>query len=163
MLNLKAMLDYNRALRHRFFDTFAKIPWDEAIKNREASYHSIRNVFLHILNAEDWWLNTVVPNKGGKFTSYEFDKFPDVDSVRKQMELVESKTTKLLNNTSDADIGRPFEYTRPDGSLFKNSLEDILFHLIMEETHHRGELIALFWQMNVEPPHFGVAQFLNPQ
>jgi uncharacterized damage-inducible protein DinB len=30
--------------------------------------------------------------------------------------------------------------------------EDVLVHVFEEEVHHRGELIALLWQMNVEPP-----------
>lgn len=161
MSTVLSLWEYNRTLRHRFFDTFAKIPWDELVKNREASFYSIRNIFLHILNAEDWWLHTVVPNKGAKFTPYDFNQFTSVESVRKQMETVEAKTQKLLQHIDQEKMKHILEYTRPDGSTYKNSLEGILAHLVLEETHHRGELIALFWQMNVEPPHIGLVQFLQ--
>ena len=33
--------------------------------------------------------------------------------------------------------------------------EDILVHVFEEEIHHRGELIALFWQIGIEPPVIG--------
>jgi uncharacterized damage-inducible protein DinB len=33
--------------------------------------------------------------------------------------------------------------------------EDVLIHVFEEEVHHRGELIALLWQMEIEPPLMG--------
>lgn len=77
------------------------------------------------------------------------------------MESVEARTQKLIGNTSEEKMKEIIEYTRPDGSVYKNSLEGILAHLVLEETHHRGELIALFWQMNIEPPHIGLVQYLQ--
>jgi uncharacterized damage-inducible protein DinB len=35
------------------------------------------------------------------------------------------------------------------------TVEEILVHVFEEEIHHRGELIALFWQMGIEPPLIG--------
>ena len=28
-------------------------------------------------------------------------------------------------------------------------------HVIIEEIHHRGEIIAILWQMNIQPPDMG--------
>ena len=41
------------------------------------------------------------------------------------------------------------------GETVEVTAEDILIHLFEEEIHHRGELIALLWQMNIEPPLMG--------
>jgi uncharacterized damage-inducible protein DinB len=35
------------------------------------------------------------------------------------------------------------------------TVEDVLIHIFEEEVHHRGEIIALLWQMNIEPPLMG--------
>jgi len=40
------------------------------------------------------------------------------------------------------DYGKPLEVTA----------EDVLIHVFEEEVHHRGELIAMLWQMGAEPP-----------
>lgn len=37
--------------------------------------------------------------------------------------------------------------------------ETLLLDFFQEETHHRGELLALLWQMDVEPPHRGFLQY----
>ncbi len=37
----------------------------------------------------------------------------------------------------------------------KITAEDVLIHVFEEEVHHRGELIALLWQMGIEPPSMG--------
>ena len=57
MVDIKNLLAYNDAERHAFFKTFAKLSWKEFIKNREASFYSIRNIFVHTLNATDYWLD----------------------------------------------------------------------------------------------------------
>jgi uncharacterized damage-inducible protein DinB len=48
------------------------------------------------------------------------------------------------------------KYTgRRRGKLETVTAEDILVHVFEEEVHHRGELIALFWQMDIKPPLIG--------
>jgi hypothetical protein len=37
-------------------------------------------------------------------------------------------------------------------SIFKLSVEECLFLSFTEQLYHLGELIALFWQENIEPP-----------
>jgi uncharacterized damage-inducible protein DinB len=76
------------------------------------------------------------------------------------MEEVEAKTRKFLESLSEDEFRRTFEYSRPDGTKRRNSIEEILVHLVLEETHHRGEIICLLWEMNVEPPFEGWIQYL---
>jgi uncharacterized damage-inducible protein DinB len=40
-------------------------------------------------------------------------------------------------------------------------VEDILIHASLENIHHFGELIAMLWQMDVEPPHMGWLGYLQ--
>jgi uncharacterized damage-inducible protein DinB len=57
MVDIKNLLAYNNAERRAFFKAFAKLSWDDFTKNREASFNSIRNIFIHTLNATDYWLD----------------------------------------------------------------------------------------------------------
>jgi hypothetical protein len=34
-------------------------------------------------------------------------------------------------------------------------VRDVLIHVIIEELHHRGEIIAILWQMNFQPSDMG--------
>jgi uncharacterized damage-inducible protein DinB len=40
-------------------------------------------------------------------------------------------------------------------------VEDILIHAALENIHHFGELIAMLWQIDVEPPHMGWLGYLQ--
>jgi uncharacterized damage-inducible protein DinB len=40
-------------------------------------------------------------------------------------------------------------------------LRQMLLHMVEEEPQHRGELNALLWQMNVEPPIIELQDFLR--
>jgi hypothetical protein len=36
-----------------------------------------------------------------------------------------------------------------------------LIDFFEEETHYRGEFIAILWQMEIEPPHLGWGKYIN--
>jgi len=42
-----------------------------------------------------------------------------------------------------------------DGIRRTTKVRDVLIHVITEELHHRGEIIAILWQMNFQPPDMG--------
>ena len=60
MVDIKELLEYNRQVRQRYLQALARIPWDELIRNREASFNSIRNIFIHTLKAIDYWLDVLL-------------------------------------------------------------------------------------------------------
>jgi uncharacterized damage-inducible protein DinB len=57
-----------------------------------------------------------------------------------------------LNSLSVAKLRETYTANYDGGKPIQVTAEDILIHLFEEEVHHRGELIALLWQMGVEPP-----------
>jgi uncharacterized damage-inducible protein DinB len=57
MVDIKDLLAYNDVERRAFFKALARLSWEEFTKNREASFNSIRNIFIHTLNATDYWLD----------------------------------------------------------------------------------------------------------
>ena len=42
---------------------------------------------------------------------------------------------------------------RRDGTIEQHTVEDILIHVVEEEIHHRGELLCIYWQLNIRPPY----------
>jgi len=160
LVDVRRMWAYNVDLRHKYLDALSKLEWGDLVKNREASFHSLRNIFLHMINCEDWYLHTVIPSRGGKFVSYGFEEYTSIDSIRRKMEEVEARTHKVLEGLNEDEFKKTFEYTRPDGTKRRDSIEQILVHLVLEETHHRGELLCLLWEMNIQSPHEGWIPYL---
>ena len=79
------------------------------------------------------------------------------------MERVESKFDVYLPTITIDELSRKIMRTHRSGATTTSTVEDYLVHFFQEEMHHRGEFIALLWQMGVTPPHVGWIQYVNQQ
>jgi uncharacterized damage-inducible protein DinB len=153
MVNVKALIEYNEEVRNRYFDSLCKLPWAEFVKNREASWHSMRNIFIHTLGAIDHWLNFLQNEE--VHIRKEFDDYKTMADVSEYIRHVETRTHKYLNSLTEQGLMKKYTVRNDAEETVEVTAEDILIHVFEEEVHHRGELIALMWQMNVEPPLMG--------
>jgi uncharacterized damage-inducible protein DinB len=153
MVDVRELLEYNHIVRHRYFESFVRLSWDEFTKNREASFNSIRNIFVHTLGAIDYWLDFL--QKENLHSKRKFDEYRSIGEVGAYMEHVEKRMHDYLQSLSSEGLKKTYTITGEDHKATKVSAEDILVHVFEEEVHHRGELIALLWQMGVDPPSMG--------
>jgi uncharacterized damage-inducible protein DinB len=149
MVDIRDLLAYNDAENRAFFKAFAKLSWREFVKNREASFHSIRNIFIHTLNVTDSWLD-FLQNENQR-SKKEFEEFKSLKEIGVYMRHVEKRMHDYLETLSPENLKKKYE-VGPKGETETKTAEDILVHIFKEGVHHRGELIALFWQMGIEPP-----------
>jgi uncharacterized damage-inducible protein DinB len=153
MVDVRELIQYNQEVRHRYLDALAKLPWEELTKNREASFHSMRNIFIHTLNAIDYWLDIL--QRQEEHARKKFDEYKNIEDMREFMEKVESRMRSYMNALATEGLGAKYTVTNDANQTVEITVEDVLIHVFEEEVHHRGELIALLWQMDVEPPLMG--------
>ena len=153
MVDVRDLLEYNETVRHKYFETFAKLSWREFTRNREASFHSIRNIFVHTLGAIDYWLDFL--QKQDCHSEKDYDKYRDFDEVKEYMERVEKRTREYLKSLTAEELNKTYTVRDDDSGNIKITAEDVLIHVFEEEVHHRGELNALLWQMGIDPPPMG--------
>jgi uncharacterized damage-inducible protein DinB len=139
----------------------AEIPWRTVTENVGASFDSIRDIFVHSLQAEHFWIvrlqgrSTEGIYGGGSFAT----DFPDIKSIKKYADIVEAETRGYLANLSNEKLRSLFEYKVRDGSKKQNAIEDILMHIVEEEIHHRGEIMCIYWQHEIEAPYVSYTQY----
>ena len=153
MADIKELLEYNESVRHRYFEKLAKMSWTEFSKNREASFHSIKNIFIHTLGAIDYWLDFL--RKENLHSKKKFEDYKTFAEVRAYMKQVEKRMSDYLSSLSAKGLSKTYTVKNDNGDKIKITAEDVLIHVFEEEVHHRGELIALLWQIGVEPPIMG--------
>lgn len=153
MVDVVDLLEYNETVRHRYFETLSRLSWKELIKNREASFHSIRNIFVHVLGAIDYWLDFL--QKQNLHSKKDYDKYRTLEEVRSYMEHVEERTHQYLKSLTTQGLKKTYSVKKRGGTTLKITAEDVLIHVFEEEVHHRGELNALLWQMGIDPPSMG--------
>jgi uncharacterized damage-inducible protein DinB len=94
MVDVRELLEYDERVRHRYLETLEQLPWEEFTKNREASFHSMRNIFVHTLGAIDYWLDflqakNLRPKK-------KYDDYGSFEEVKAYMENVEKRLNDYL-------------------------------------------------------------------
>ena len=63
MINAVKLLEYNRELRYRYLDKLSELPWEEVVKDRGASFPSLRDIYLHCIVCVDGIVNNILQRK----------------------------------------------------------------------------------------------------
>jgi uncharacterized damage-inducible protein DinB len=155
-LDFKELFAYNHTVRQNYIDTFKKIlSWDQMIKNHETGWLSLKDTLLHIIWAEDSWINYSIqgledPNRPFPYSHYNSWKY-----IEDYNTTVISKVDNYLSSLTVASLYKSVSRLNKDGVRRNTIAKDVLIHVFTEELHHRGEIIAILWQMDIPPPDMG--------
>lgn len=156
-MDITAIFEYNWYSRRRFLDAMSKLPWREFVEDRGASFNSMRNIFLHSLEAEQGWLRHLARGRIGEWPSHDYDRdFNSIEIVKEYMDEVEAESRAYFAKLGPKDLDKQFLLSE---SRFH--VEDVLMHVVEEEIHHRGEIICLMWQIDREPPYTSFIDYID--
>jgi len=149
--DFRRIFSYNERVLRSFFDALNPIPWETLSKNMEASHNSIKNIFIHILTVYNGWINY---NALGKSESIPWEQhdpknYHSMNQLAEFMGTVLDNVTHFIQELNDSNLPKKISAPWLEGEY---ALSDILFQVTLEQAHHLGEIIALLWQMNIEPP-----------
>jgi len=160
-LNIKDLFGYNWYSRRKFLESMAEIPWQTVVESTGASFDSIRDIFIHSLQAENLWIRRLSGKSTEGIYNIPFTEYPSIDSTRKYADKVEAETNEYLDKLTDKKLQEMFEFKGRDGKTYQNKTEDILLHVIEEEIHHRGEIMCIYWQHEIQPPYTSYTAYKN--
>ncbi|MCI4346519.1 MAG: DinB family protein [Thermoplasmata archaeon] len=145
--------EYNIDARERYLAVFEKLPKEELTRDRGASYPSLLGIQCHILGAQWWWLKNASPPPGPAEPT-DFPEPPSLEHVQRFEREVDAAVREFFHQLSEVELDRKYPAPRPAGysQEIEITVRDTLLHLLEEEMQHRGELNALLWQQDVEPP-----------
>lgn len=156
MLSIPELYEYSSRVRRRFADKLSELPWDKVIENREASFYSMRNILIHMIDNEDWIVNWAIHDKSIEYKrERSSDDYTSMKLVMDHLNEVEARTKAYLRGvrgTESTEFAKQVNFVLSSGKSFHLSVEEVLFQSFTEQLYHLGELIALLWQGNVEPP-----------
>jgi uncharacterized damage-inducible protein DinB len=130
------------------------------VKVRDASFDSLRDIFLHCVEVLDRYVNHVIQGNA-ELPRINFNDYDSMDKVKTYLERVESNVNRYLSKVTPEELSRKVERTFKEGTTVRMTVEDMLIDVFQEETHHLGEFIAILWQMKIEPPHLGWGRYIN--
>jgi len=149
--DFRSIYGYNWQVLRDYCDGPSKLPVSELAKNREATHNSLKDIFHHILSVHDGWLNVTAQGASADpaIREKDFEEVVSMEELREYMEKIIANEGSWLAKLTDADLER---LIRPEWKERPHPIRDALFQVTFEQAHHLGELIALLWQMDVEPP-----------
>jgi uncharacterized damage-inducible protein DinB len=152
MFTIQELYRYSSTVRNQFAEKLAELPWEEVEKNREASFYTMKNILIHMIDNEDWIVNWVIHGKSASYVRRKTEEYTNMQMVLEHLNEVGNKTRQYIERIDDNELMRRVNFTLFSGQSFDLSVEESLFQSFTEQLYHMGELIALFWQSNIEPP-----------
>jgi uncharacterized damage-inducible protein DinB len=150
----RAWIDWLVDTRSGYLETLLKLPKKERLRDRGASFPSIQDIFLHVLDNNVWWLESVPQNRQESHREVK-GRLSDAE-IRRQVRRIALLNGKLAKSLTPSRLDRSFVVRGVQGSgkpfEMKVNLRTIIWHVVDEELQHRGEMNALFWQMDVDAP-----------
>jgi len=112
----------------------------------------MKNIILHMIDNEDWMVNWIIQGRSKDYVRRKWEEYTSMSMVLEHLEEVEEKSGKYFAKLDDLELKRRVKLTTSAGQTFDLAVEECLFQSFTEQIYHLGELIALLWQENVEPP-----------
>ena len=151
LIAIKELHQYSSTVRRAFLEKLAGLPWEAVTKNREASFYSMKDIMLHMIDNEEMVVSAQILRVPDYKKAREWEEYSDIMMIREHLDDVEKKTKSYLEKADEKELGRRVNFTVRSGS-FDLSAEECLIQSFTEQLYHMGELIALLWQENIEPP-----------
>lgn len=162
-MNLKDYLvelyGYNYWANQRYLAAAETLTEEQLRRKQGHSWDSVHATLVHMLSSERMWQQRWRGERGEILNAKDF---PTAASIRTYWADVEKNIRAFLAEQSEETLQRPVTYTNPKGETFTLPLWQMMVQPPNHNTHHRGELAAMFALMNVPHPEEEIIQyFLN--
>lgn len=103
----------------------------------------------HILSAERLWLERLEQR------NQTLPIWPDFDLQGCEQQMIDLKELwrNYLDNKTERDLSETINYKNTKGETFDSRRRDVLLHVIMHSTYHRGQIAADMRAAGFTPPY----------
>lgn len=148
---IRELYQYNSKGRQGYLRKIWRLPPKQRYRDRGASFPSLVDIYMHILDAYRWWFVKV-------YAKTDFEEYPlgtryTLGEARRETAKVDRLVKKVLRGLRPIDLDR--KVTLPGRRRERLTIRSMLVHMVEEELQHKGELNALLWQLNVDAPVVG--------
>lgn len=145
------LFSYNKKVLQTFFDKLSNLPWETVSKNMESGHYSMKNTFVHILSVYNGWINYNALGKSNEipWEEHDYENYHSMAQIKEFMLKVLTRVDTFMKGLDDDALSKKITAPWMEG---EHELRDVLMQVTFEQAHHLGEIIALLWQANIEPP-----------
>jgi uncharacterized damage-inducible protein DinB len=149
--------EYSYWANQRYLKVAESLNRDQLNKPQGHSWGDVHSVLLHMLSSETVWLK----RWNGEAPTHHLDPagYPTVAAVKSAWAQAEADMRAFIGSQTEQSLQAIVAYSNFAGEKFRVPLWQMLMHVANHETHHRGELAAMFAVMQVPHPEDEVIQY----
>ncbi len=159
-MNLKDYLtelyDYNYWANKRYLAVAETLSDEQLFHKQGHSWDSVHAVFVHMMSSERMWHMRGLGETGMFLDPKDF---PTVASIREYWVDVEKNMHAFISEQNEQSLLRDVTFTNPKGETFTLPLWQMMVQPPNHNTHHRGELAAMFALMDIPHPEEEIVQY----
>ena len=145
---------YNSQVRTKYLTAIWKLSPRERYRDRGASFPSLVDIFMHVLDAYRLWFDEVYA-RGTTPDWYPLGVRYTLAEARGELRAIDGRVLRIVGSLRPRDLGRRIPLPKAWRPRKYIQLRVLLVHMIEEELQHRGEMNALLWQAGRNPPVTG--------
>jgi len=155
------MADYNQWINQKLYEAISVISPEKLHQDQGARFGSIFASLNHICVSDTLWLkrfssildkydayqpiaNLAMPASMDVFLANNFKDLKD------RRVLLDEALLELASELSDQDLSQPISYQNDKGKDANKSLFNLLMHVFNYQTYHKGQIITLLSQMDID-------------
>lgn len=157
---IQQVYDYCYWANRRYFSVAESLTGEQLHKTQGHSWGDVHAMFVHMMSSEWVWLQRW--NGSSPEGHFKKEDFPTLASARTRADEIEAEMRAFIDAQSEASLQNEITYSNFRGETFHVPLWQMLMHVANHETHHRGELAAMYALMDVpHPEEEAIQYFLN--
>ncbi len=158
--DLQLLYQFNYWARDRILENVAKLSLDQFLQDHHYAHGSIRSTLVHTLSAE-WLWRVRCQEHLSPDHFLAADDFPTPDSLIQAWLQEQAKMQAYFGTLASEDLDQVIRYQRTGGEIQENILWQVLTHVVIHGTEHRGIVASQVTAFGHSPGDIDFIHFLR--
>jgi uncharacterized damage-inducible protein DinB len=154
---LQHLYNFNYWANQRYIKAAEGLTGEQLLHKQGHSWDSVYRVLLHMMSSEWMWLERW--NGASPMNFLEPKDFPTLADIKKYWSELEPRMRAFVDAQTDDSLQKESSYTNTQGQTYHLPLWQMMVHVPNHNTHHRGELAAMFAIMDAPHPEDEAVQY----
>lgn len=147
--DFQTLFQFNDWANARTQQAVESLPEEKLYVDLKNSFGSIHGTLVHLVGAEDIWLQRLNGAERGIFMKKE--EYLTYASVKTKWKEVEAGLLHYISNVREEELPRTFTFYNLKGELVSQKIWQSLQHLVNHSTYHRGQITTMIRQSGGTP------------
>lgn len=161
LTQFRLLADYNRLMNERLYAAAELLDSEVLEEDKGAFFVSILGTLNHLMVGDLIWLKRFAEHPA-QFQSLQSVRemrspvvldqilFDDLYALWNERARLDAVLIALCEELGEGDLAQTLAYRNMEGALHRSAFADLLLHLFLHQTHHRGQISVLLSQEEID-------------